>query len=156
MPGSGTSTFIDPDDYQASLDRVPLDLLLVMSRGEFRGLGDKRKAESPLSVAQRGGFSADRLRFAVSGACFCGISDALEPTDCLGRRGSAPRGDRAPQSRRAISSTNGRTLQLGLIGLAAAEFERAGLCSYADRQKSAPGAVALTRQRSCSSTTADE
>jgi len=27
MPGSGTSTFIDPDDYQASLDRVPLDLL---------------------------------------------------------------------------------------------------------------------------------
>ena len=36
MPGSGTSTFIDPDDYQASLDRVPLDLLLVMSRGEFK------------------------------------------------------------------------------------------------------------------------
>src|SRR5215469_9942952 len=36
MPGSGTSTFIDPDDYQASLDRVPLDLLLVTSRGEFK------------------------------------------------------------------------------------------------------------------------
>ena len=36
MPGTGTSTFIDPDDYQASLDRVPLDLLLVMSRGEFK------------------------------------------------------------------------------------------------------------------------
>ena len=36
MPGSGSSTFIDPDDYQASLDRVPLDLLLVMSRGEFK------------------------------------------------------------------------------------------------------------------------
>src|SRR5215510_2273710 len=36
MPGSGTSTFIDPDDYQASLDRVPLDLMLVTSRGEFK------------------------------------------------------------------------------------------------------------------------
>jgi AraC-like DNA-binding protein len=36
MPGSGTCTFIDPDDYQASLDRTPLDLLLVTARGEFR------------------------------------------------------------------------------------------------------------------------
>ena len=36
MSGSGTSTFIDPDDYQASLDRVPLDLLLATSRGEFK------------------------------------------------------------------------------------------------------------------------
>src|SRR5690242_5602347 len=36
MPESGTSTFIDPDDYQASLDRVPLDLMLVTSRGEFK------------------------------------------------------------------------------------------------------------------------
>jgi hypothetical protein len=79
MPGSGTSTFIDPDDYQASLDRVPLDLLLVMSRGEFRGLGDKRKAESPLSVAQRGGCSADRLRFVVSGARFVGFPARSSP-----------------------------------------------------------------------------
>ena len=37
MPGSGTCTFIDPDDYQASLDRTPLDLLLVNDRGEFTG-----------------------------------------------------------------------------------------------------------------------
>lgn len=36
MPGSGTCTFIDPDDYQASLDRTPLDLLLVNDRGEFK------------------------------------------------------------------------------------------------------------------------
>jgi AraC-like DNA-binding protein len=34
MPGSGTCTFIDPDDYQASLGRTPLDLLLVSDRGE--------------------------------------------------------------------------------------------------------------------------
>ena len=36
MPGSGTCTFIDPDDYQASLGRIPLDLLLVSDRGEFK------------------------------------------------------------------------------------------------------------------------
>ena len=36
MPGSGTCTVIDPDDYQASLDRTPLDLLLVNDRGEFK------------------------------------------------------------------------------------------------------------------------
>jgi hypothetical protein len=36
MPGSGTCTFIDPDDYQASLGRIPLDLLHVSDRGEFK------------------------------------------------------------------------------------------------------------------------
>ena len=35
MPGSGTCTFIDPDDYQASLGPTPLDFLLVSDRGEF-------------------------------------------------------------------------------------------------------------------------
>jgi AraC-like DNA-binding protein len=34
MPGSGTSTFIDPDDYQASLRQARLDLL-VTGRGAF-------------------------------------------------------------------------------------------------------------------------
>src|SRR5882762_2961558 len=34
MPGSGTSTFIDPDDYQASLRQVRIDLL-VTSQGTF-------------------------------------------------------------------------------------------------------------------------
>jgi len=37
MPGSGTCTFIDPDDYQANLDRTPLSLLLVNDRSEFNG-----------------------------------------------------------------------------------------------------------------------
>ena len=37
MPGSGTCTFFDPDDYQASLELTPLDLLLVNDRGEFTG-----------------------------------------------------------------------------------------------------------------------
>ena len=37
MPGSGTCTFIDPDDFQASLDRTPIDLVLVNDRGEFTG-----------------------------------------------------------------------------------------------------------------------
>jgi len=37
MPGSGTCTFIDPDDYQASLDRTPLDLVLTAAQGEFTG-----------------------------------------------------------------------------------------------------------------------
>jgi AraC-like DNA-binding protein len=36
MPGSGTCTFTDPDDYQASLGRTPLDLLLVNAGGEFK------------------------------------------------------------------------------------------------------------------------
>src|SRR5215471_14942049 len=36
MPGSGTCTFIDPYDYQASLDRTPLDLLLVNAGGAFK------------------------------------------------------------------------------------------------------------------------
>jgi AraC-like DNA-binding protein len=35
MPGSGTSTFIDPDDYQASVHRVRLDLL-VIAPGTFK------------------------------------------------------------------------------------------------------------------------
>jgi len=35
MPGSGTSTFIDPDDYQASLRQARLDLL-VTSQGVFK------------------------------------------------------------------------------------------------------------------------
>src|ERR1700730_17905102 len=34
MPGSGTSTFIDPDDYQASLSHLRIDLL-VTSQGAF-------------------------------------------------------------------------------------------------------------------------
>src|ERR1700720_3315446 len=34
MPGSGTGTFIDPDDYQASLHQVRIDLL-VTSQGAF-------------------------------------------------------------------------------------------------------------------------
>jgi AraC-like DNA-binding protein len=34
MPGSGTGTFIDPDDYQASLRQVRIDLL-VTSQGAF-------------------------------------------------------------------------------------------------------------------------
>ncbi len=34
MPGSGTSTFIDPDDYQASLSQLRIDLL-VISQGAF-------------------------------------------------------------------------------------------------------------------------
>ena len=29
MPGSGTITFIDPDDYQASLRQVRIDLLAI-------------------------------------------------------------------------------------------------------------------------------
>ena len=78
MPGSGTSTFIDPNDYQASLDRVPLDLLLVMSRGEFKAW------------------------------------------------------------------------------VTSARLNHLYLLRSEDRQGSAPGALALIRQRSCSSTTADE
>src|SRR6266566_4463863 len=35
MPGSGTGTFIDPDDYQASLRQVRIDLL-VTSQGAFK------------------------------------------------------------------------------------------------------------------------
>jgi hypothetical protein len=35
MPGSGTGTFIDPDDYQASLHQVRIDLL-VTSPGAFK------------------------------------------------------------------------------------------------------------------------
>ena len=35
MPGSGTSTFTDPDDYQASLRRPQLDLV-VTARGAFK------------------------------------------------------------------------------------------------------------------------
>ena len=35
MPGSGTSTFIDPDDYQASVHRARLDLL-VIAPGTFK------------------------------------------------------------------------------------------------------------------------
>jgi AraC-like DNA-binding protein len=35
MPGSGTSTFIDPDDYQASLRQARIDLL-VTSQGAFK------------------------------------------------------------------------------------------------------------------------
>jgi len=35
MPGSGTGTFIDPDDYQASLRQARIDLL-VTSRGSFK------------------------------------------------------------------------------------------------------------------------
>src|ERR1700730_15393823 len=35
MPGSGTSTFIDPDDYQASLRQARL-CLLVTGRGAFK------------------------------------------------------------------------------------------------------------------------
>src|SRR5580704_17841959 len=35
MPGSGTSTFIDPDDYQASLRQARLDLL-VTGQGAFK------------------------------------------------------------------------------------------------------------------------
>ena len=34
MPGSGTGTFVDPDDYQASLRQARIDLL-VTSRGSF-------------------------------------------------------------------------------------------------------------------------
>jgi hypothetical protein len=35
MPGSGTGTFIDPDDYRASLRQVRIDLLGT-SQGGFK------------------------------------------------------------------------------------------------------------------------
>src|ERR1700736_1331018 len=35
MPGSGTSTFIDPDEYQASLRQASIDLLIT-SDGDFK------------------------------------------------------------------------------------------------------------------------
>jgi hypothetical protein len=35
MPGSGTGTFIDADDYEASLSRLRFDLL-VTSQGGFK------------------------------------------------------------------------------------------------------------------------
>jgi AraC-like DNA-binding protein len=35
MPGGGTSTFVDPDDYQASLNHVRIDLLAT-SQGELK------------------------------------------------------------------------------------------------------------------------
>ena len=35
MPGSGTGTFIDPDDYQASLRQVRIDLLAT-SQGALK------------------------------------------------------------------------------------------------------------------------
>jgi len=35
MPGSSTCTFTEPDDYQASLDRTPFDLVLTTAQGEF-------------------------------------------------------------------------------------------------------------------------
>ena len=47
MPGSGTCTFIDPDDYQASLDRTPLDLLLVNDRGESKARVTGTKLHHP-------------------------------------------------------------------------------------------------------------
>ena len=34
MPGSGSGTFADPDDYQASLRQARIDFL-VTSRGSF-------------------------------------------------------------------------------------------------------------------------
>jgi hypothetical protein len=36
MPGSGTSTFIDPDDYQANLSPTPLDIRLINGGREFK------------------------------------------------------------------------------------------------------------------------
>jgi AraC-like DNA-binding protein len=43
MPGSGTCSFIDADDYQESLNGTPLDLVLTVAQGEFSGRATSAK-----------------------------------------------------------------------------------------------------------------
>src|ERR1700731_3772210 len=80
MPGSGTSTFIDPDDYQASLGHLRIDLL-VTSQGAFNAhltwaRTCRRRSPRP-----------DRP------------SVGLQPTDLIRRTASAPTTQPVPNPR---------------------------------------------------------
>jgi AraC-like DNA-binding protein len=124
MPGSGTSTFIDPDDYQASLDRVPLDLLLVTSRGEFKaGVTSARLNHLYLLRSEE---DLPRIAYvSLSPALvFAGFPTGSSPPIVWGGVELHP-GEIVLHSRaeRFHQRTAG-PCNWGLIGLAAAEFEQ--------------------------------
>ena len=78
MPGSGTGTFIDPDDYRASLRQVRIDLLST-SQGGFKA----RLTWATLHCLQLLHSEEDLLRIAyvslAPGLVFVGFATRLDP-----------------------------------------------------------------------------
>jgi AraC-like DNA-binding protein len=126
MPGSGTSTFIDPDDYQTSLDRVPLDLLLVTSRGEFKACVTNARLDHLYLLRSEEDFSRIAYISLSPALVFVGFPGHSSPPIVWGGVELHP-GEIVLHSRaeRFHQRTTG-PCSWGLIGLAAAQFERYG------------------------------
>jgi AraC-like DNA-binding protein len=124
MPGSGTSTFIDPDDYQASLDRVPLDLLLVTSRGEFKASVTSARLNHLYLLRSEEDFPRVAYISLSPALVFVGFPGRSSPPIVWGGVELHP-GEIVLHSRaeRFHQRTAG-PCSWGLIGLAAAQFER--------------------------------
>jgi AraC-like DNA-binding protein len=124
MPGSGTSTFIDPDDYQASLDRVPLDLLLVASRGEFKAWVTSARLNHLYLLRSEEDFPRTAYVSLSPALVFVGFPTRLSPPIVWGGVELHP-GEIVLHSRaeRFHQRTTG-PCSWGLLGLAAAQFER--------------------------------
>ena len=124
MPGSGTSTFIDPDDYQASLDRVPLDLLLVTSRGEFEACVTSARLHHLYLLCSEEDFPRIAYVSLAPALVFVGFPGRSSPSIVWGGAELHP-GEIVLHSRaeRFHQRTTG-PCSWGLLGLAAAQFER--------------------------------
>jgi len=124
MPGSGTSTLIDPDDYQASLDRVPLDLLLVTSRGEFKASVTSARLHHLYLLGSEEDFPRIAYVSLSPALVFVGFPGRSSPPIVWGGVELHP-GEIMLHSRaeRFHQRTAG-PCSWGLIGLVAAQFER--------------------------------
>src|SRR5262252_9381277 len=125
MPGSGTSTFIiDPDDYQASLDREPLDLLFVTLRGEFKACVTSARLNHLYLLRSEEDFPRVAYVSLSPGLVFVGVPTRSSPPIVWSsvelHPGEIVLHSRAERFHQRMS----RPCSWGLLGLAAAQFER--------------------------------
>ena len=124
MPGSGTSTFIDPDDYQASLDRVPLDLLLVTSRGEFKASVTSARLNHLYLLRSEEDFPRVAYISLSPALVFVGFPGRSSPPIVWGGVELHPGEIVLHSSAERFHQRTAGPCSWGLIGLASAQFER--------------------------------
>ena len=125
MPGSGTGTFIDPDDYQASLSRLRIDFLVT-----FQGAFNARLTWATLHQVQLLHSEEDLARIADISLeptlVFVGFATRPDPSMLWGG-GELQTGDLIFHSRgeRLHQRTTG-PCSWSLVGLAPEHLEKYG------------------------------
>ena len=118
MPGSGTGTFIDPEDYQASLRQTRIDLL-VTSQGTFNAhltwatLHHLQLLRSEEDVSRIAYVSLDPA------LVFVGFATRPDPPMLWGGQELQPNEIIFHSPRRAVPSADDWTVQLELAGTGA-------------------------------------